>query len=364
MKYLDEYRQDKYVKILANQIKDICTKPWRIMEVCGGQTHNIVKYGLQQILPDYIELIHGPGCPVCVTPMEIIDKAIFIAKQPNTILCTFGDMLRVPGSEHNLLYSKSKGADVKIVYSPLDVINIAEEFSNKQVVFFAVGFETTAPAIAMLLDVAERKQLQNFSVLVSNVRVPPVLKVLLDDPSCTVDGFLAAGNVCTVMGEQEYYSIVERYKIPIVITGFEPVDILQGIKSCIIQLEQNNFKLENQYKRSVKAQGNQSAQKLLKKVFTVSDSLWRGLGLISNGGLELSSEYQHLDAAKKFMSSKINSKDNKSKLNQCLAGQVLQGKIKPDKCPAFGKQCTPDKPLGAPMVSMEGACHAYYQYNL
>lgn len=359
MKYLDEYRHEKYVKILAENIHKICTKPWKIMEVCGGQTHNIVKYGLQQLLPPEIDLLHGPGCPVCVTPIEIIDRANAISQQKNTILCTFGDMLRVPGSENNLLYSKSCGADIRIVYSPLDVIKVAKDNIDKQIVFFAVGFETTAPATAMLIDSADRQNIVNLSVLVSNVRVPPVLNVLLDDSDCSLNGFLAAGNVCTVMGEEEYWPIVEKYKIPIVITGFEPVDILSGIKACVIQLEQGEHHLDNQYKRSVKKQGNQYAQDLLYKVFKISDSNWRGLGTIPLGGFVLHDKYAKFDANLKFTQSK---KNNYIESN-CLAGLVLQGKIKPNKCPAFGVLCNPQKPLGAPMVSMEGACHAYYQYN-
>lgn len=359
MKYLDEYRQEKYVKILALQIERICTKPWKIMEVCGGQTHNIVKYGLQQLLPDTIELIHGPGCPVCVTPIEVIDQAIAICQQENTILCTFGDMLRVPGTERNLLYSKSQGADIRIVYSPLDVIKVAEDNPGQQVVFFAVGFETTAPATAMLINLADRKDLSNLSVLVSNVRVPPVLAVLLEDNTCTINGFLAAGNVCTVMGEQEYYSIVDKYKIPIVITGFEPVDILSGIKACITLLEQGEHKLVNQYKRSVKQFGNQPAQDILHKVFKISNSQWRGLGVIPAGGFVLQDKYSRFDASLKFGAIKTNSETT----TNCLAGEVLLGKIKPNRCPAFGKICNPENPLGAPMVSMEGACNAYYQYN-
>ncbi len=359
MKYLDEYRNEKYVKILAEDIAKVCTKSWKIMEVCGGQTHNIVKYGLQQLLPPEIELLHGPGCPVCVTPIEIIDQAIAISQLENTILCTFGDMLRVPGSVQNLLYSKAQGADIRIVYSPLDVIKIAKDNTDKEVVFFAVGFETTAPATAMLIDIVDKKNILNLSVLISNVRVPPVLEVLLDDCDCSVNGFLAAGNVCTVMGEKEYLPIVEKYKVPIVITGFEPVDIMAGIKACVTQLEKKEYALDNRYKRSVKKNGNQYAQDLLFQIFHICDSNWRGLGVIPLGGFVLQDKYTRFDASWKFNQSKSG---NTIKSN-CLAGDVLLGKIKPNKCPAFGVSCNPGKPLGAPMVSMEGACHAYYLYN-
>lgn len=362
MKYLREYRSSKYVKILVDQIKSVTTKPWKIMEVCGGQTHNIVKYGLAELLPDSIELIHGPGCPVCVTPIEIIDQAIGIASESNNILCTFGDMIRVPGSVASLLSVKSKGADIRIVYSPIDALKIAEQNPAKQVVFFGVGFETTAPANAMAVELASRKQTSNFSVLVSNVRVPPVLKVLLDDSNCQVDGFLAAGNVCTVMGEVEYYNIVDTYQVPIVITGFEPVDILQGIKACVLQLENNQAQLDNQYRRSVKAEGNIPAQQMLDKIFKITDTPWRGLGVIKKGGFVIRSEYAEFDALRKFLRKTMSLSSSKTCHNLCKSGEVLQGKMKPNKCPQFGIKCTPDRPLGAPMVSMEGACHAYYQY--
>lgn len=359
MKYLDEYRSEKYVKILLEQIHHICRNKWRIMEVCGGQTHNIVKYGLQDLLPSNIELIHGPGCPVCVTPIPVIDRAISLASRKEIILCTFGDMIRVPGTNQSLLDIKAEGGDVRIVYSPLDALKLAQSNLNKQVVFFGVGFETTAPAIAMVINLACRNNIDNFSVLVSNVRVPPVLDVLLSDPDCQVDGFLAAGNVCTVMGETEYYSIVDKYQVPIVITGFEPVDILQGIKSCVSQLESGIQSLENQYKRSVQLEGNKQAQKMLTKIFKVYDSEWRGLGLIPAGGFKLNAEYNRFNAELKFLHGyNLESCNN----NLCMAGEVLQGKIKPNKCPNFGKRCSPETPLGAPMVSMEGACNAYYQY--
>jgi len=359
VKFVDEYRDPKAAKKILQAIKSITTQSWRIMEVCGGQTHSIIKHGLDQLLPDQIELIHGPGCPVCVTPLQYIDKALAIAQQPNVIFCSFGDMLRVPGSEHDLLSLKALGADIRVVYSPLDALKLAQQNVNKKVVFFGVGFETTAPTVALAIHQAKSLQLDNFSVLACHVRVPPVMEALLGAKDNTVQGFLGAGHVCTIMGYHEYLPLAERFNIPIVITGFEPVDILQGIYLCIKQLEQGRVTVENQYSRVVKQQGNQPAQQLLQQVFTIVDQQWRGLGEIPQGGLAISEDYADWNAENQFSVTTINTQEP----SECRSGDVLKGLLKPEGCAEFGKSCTPEHPLGATMVSSEGACAAYYRYR-
>jgi hydrogenase expression/formation protein HypD len=359
MKYIDEYRNAGAARKLAKAIADITTKKWAVMEICGGQTHSIVKYGIDELLPEDITLIHGPGCPVCVTPVEIINKAIEIASKENVIFCSFGDMVRVPGTEKDLLSVKASGGDVRIVYSPMDAVNLAVKNPDKEVVFFAVGFETTAPANAMAVYKAKELKLNNFSILVSHVLVPPAIEAILSSPNHVVQGFLAAGHVCTVMGYEEYYPIAEKYKVPIVVTGFEPVDILQGIYMCIKQLEEGRFEIENQYSRSVKQEGNIQAQNIITKVFKVTNRKWRGIGEIPLSGLGLNDEYIAYDAERKF---KLTSK-SVDEPKECIAGEILQGLKKPNECPEFGKKCTPEYPLGAPMVSSEGACAAYFRYR-
>ncbi|BAQ62166.1 [NiFe] hydrogenase metallocenter assembly protein HypD [Geminocystis sp. NIES-3708] len=332
------------------------------MEICGGQTHSIVKYGIDQLLPSEITLIHGSGCPVCVTSIELIDQAIKIALLPNTILCSFGDMLRVPGSKKDLLNIKALGADIRIIYSPLDCLKIAQQNPNKEVVFFAVGFETTAPSTALTIYQAQQQNIFNFSVLISHVLVPPAMETILSSNQCQVEGFLAAGHVCTVMGYQKYESISHKYKVPIIITGFEPVDILQGIFLCIQQLENNDIKVENQYSRVVNKEGNKNAQLLMKRIFDTDDYFWRGIGNIPDSGLKLKEEYQEFSASNKFNLKLINHQDLENQ--NCISGQILQGIKKPHECPSFAKKCTPEQPLGAPMVSSEGACAAYYNYRI
>lgn len=359
MKYIDEYRNAEAAKKLAKAIAVITSKKWNIMEICGGQTHSIVKYGIDALLPKEINLIHGPGCPVCVTPVEIINKAIEIASAENVIFCSFGDMLRVPGSDKDLLSVKASGGDVRIVYSPMDAVNLAVKNPGKEVVFFAVGFETTAPANAMAVFKAKELKLNNFSILNSHVLVPPAIKAILSSPNHVVQGFLAAGHVCTVMGFEEYYPIAEKFKVPIVITGFEPVDILQGLFMCIKQLEEGRHEVENQYARSVKKEGNVPAQNIIKKVFRITNRKWRGVGEIPFSGLGLNNDYIAYDAEHKF---KIKSQ-SADEPKECIAGEILQGIRKPDECPQFGNKCTPEYPLGAPMVSTEGACAAYYRYR-
>jgi len=359
MKYLNEYRDPVDAKNLSEKIKGITTKDWNVMEICGGQTHSILKYSVEELLPDEITLVHGPGCPVCVTPLEIIDKAIAIASMENVILTSFGDMLRVPGSEHDLLSVKANGGNVKMVYSPLDAVKIAEQHSDKKVVFFGVGFETTAPANAMAVAEAHRKKLNNFSLLCSHVLVPPAIDALLSSPSNKIDGFLAAGHVCTVMGYEEYIPLAEKFKTPIVVTGFEPVDILQGIYMTVKQLEEGRYDVENQYSRVVNKEGNIAAKKLIEEVFETTDRKWRGMGTIPNSGWKLNDKYSDYDAEKIYNVESI--EVNESPL--CIAGEVLQGLKKPVKCSAFGKECTPEHPLGAPMVSTEGACAAYFHYG-
>jgi hydrogenase expression/formation protein HypD len=359
MKYLDEYRDAEAAQQLAREIHRVTTRSWTIMEVCGGQTHAIVKFGIDELLPKSITLIHGPGCPVCVTSLELIEKALEIAARPNVIFCSFGDMLRVPGSTTDLLSAKAGGGDVRIVYSPLDAMKVAEQNPAKEVVFFAVGFETTAPATAMAVYQAAHKGLKNFSMLVSHVLVPPAMEALLSSPNCRVQGFLAAGHVCTVMGYEEYLPIAAKHRVPIVVTGFEPLDILQGVLMCIQQLESGRAEVENQYARSVRREGNQPAQQLIREVFRVVPRKWRGVGEIPQSGLGLSEAYGAFDAEKKF-----NVTDHHvEEPAECLSGLVLQGLKKPRECPVFGTRCTPEHPLGATMVSSEGACAAYYRYR-
>lgn len=359
MKYLDEFRDPAIVKQILSEIKKIVTRPWVIMEICGGQTHSIIKNGINQLLPKEIELVHGPGCPVCVTPLEQIDKAIAIASRPDVIFTSFGDMLRVPGSEKDLYMVKSEGGDVRVVYSPLDAVKIARENPDKKVVFFAVGFETTAPNNAMAVWQAHRAGLTNFSVLVSHVLVPPAMNALLGSPQNRVQGYLAAGHVCTVMGWKEYEPIVLKFHVPIVVTGFEPVDILEGVLMTVRQLEKGEARVENQYSRAVVREGNRPAKTLVSRVFQVGDRKWRGIGEIPASGLRLRPEFRIHDAEQVFDLGEIHVDEPEL----CISGVVLQGLKKPFECPAFGKECTPQTPLGATMVSSEGACAAYYAYH-
>ncbi|MEI6744956.1 MAG: hydrogenase formation protein HypD [Methylococcaceae bacterium] len=359
MNYTQAFRNPELAQQWVSAIKSLATQKWRIMEVCGGQTHSIIKYGIDQLLADDIELIHGPGCPVCVTPLAYIDKALAIAAQPNVIFCSFGDMLRVPSSHQDLLSLKARGADIRIVYSPLDALTIAEQSPDKEVVFFGVGFETTAPTTALAAYQAKLKHLKNFSLLICHVRVPPVMQALLATENYRVQGFLGAGHVCSIMGFHEYTPISLQHKMPIVITGFEPVDILQGIYGCVKQLEEGRFVVENQYARIVKEAGNLPAQALMQKVFNVVNRNWRGLGEIANSGLALSTEYDDWNAENRFSVGEINTLEP----IECRSGDVLQGLIKPVECAEFGKNCTPEHPLGATMVSTEGACAAYYRYR-
>jgi hydrogenase expression/formation protein HypD len=359
MKYLDEYRAPETVKKLVSAIKSITTQPWNIMEVCGGQTHSILKYGIDQLLPIEINLIHGPGCPVCVTPLAYIDKALAIAAQPEVIFCSFGDMLRVPGSHQDLLTLKAQGADIRIVYSPLDAVSLAQQYPTRHIVFFGVGFETTAPTTALAAYQAKQLGLLNFSLLICHVRVPPVMQALLESPNHQVQGFLGAGHVCSIMGTHEYWPICTQHHVPVVITGFEPVDILHGLYLCIKQLEEKRYQVENQYSRVVKEQGNLPAQQLMQKVFKVVDRRWRGLAEIPASGLALTEEYDSWNAEQRFAVTTINAQEPAG----CRSGEVLQGLIKPSQCPEFGTRCTPEQPLGATMVSSEGACAAYYRYR-
>lgn len=359
MKFIDEYRDAITAQQCANAIAQIITQPWTIMEICGGQTHSIVKFGIDELLPNAITLIHGPGCPVCVTPIELIDQAIAIASLPDVIFCSFGDMLRVPGSHADLLTVKAQGGNIRIVYSPLDVLRIAQANPAKQIVFFAVGFETTAPATAMLVYQAHQQAMQNISLLVSHVLVPSAMAAILSSPQNQVQGFLAAGHVCTVMGYTEYEAIAQTYKVPIVVTGFEPVDILQGVHLCLQQLEQGQSHVENQYTRAVRPAGNNVAQALMREVFAIVPRQWRGIGEISHSGLGLRDRYASFDAIKRFNIAT----DTATESTECISGLILQGVKKPHECSAFGTRCTPEHPLGAPMVSSEGACAAYYRYR-
>lgn len=359
LKYLDEFRDPQLAQRLLDEIHAITTRHWAIMEVCGGQTHSIIRNGIDQVLPEQIELIHGPGCPVCVTPLAIIDQALAIAARPGVIFCSFGDMLRVPGSEQDLFQVKARGGNVRIVYSPLDAVKIAQENPQHEVVFFAVGFETTAPANAMAVFQAKQLGLSNFSLLVSHVLVPPAIAAILEAPDNRVQAFLAAGHVCSVMGYWQYLPLVERYHVPIVVTGFEPLDVLEGIRLAVKQLEEGRAELENAYARAVSQAGNPAAQKMLLDVFEVTERTWRGIGAIPQSGWRLRKPYRHFDAEIKFGVGDIDTHES----SLCRSGDVLQGKIKPNQCAAFGKQCTPRTPLGATMVSSEGACAAYYRYG-
>jgi hydrogenase expression/formation protein HypD len=359
MKYLDEFSDPELARRLLDDIHRTATRPWAMMEVCGGQTHSIIRHGLDQLLPDGIELIHGPGCPVCVTPLEMIDKALEIAARPDVIFCSFGDMLRVPGSGGDLFRVKSDGGDVRVVYSPMDALGIARANPDKQVVFFGIGFETTAPPNAMTVHEAQRLGIDNFSVLVSHVRVPPAIEAIMTAPVCRVQAFLAAGHVCTVMGTDEYPALAEKYGVPIVVTGFEPLDILEGIRRAVHQLEEGRHELENAYPRAVRQEGNPVAIAMLDDVFEVVDRSWRGIGTIPASGWRLAPKYRAYDAEHRFSVAGIDTHES----TVCRSGEVLQGLIKPHECAAFGTQCTPRKPLGATMVSSEGACAAYYLYR-
>ena len=359
MRFVDEYRDKESAARFTDLLQRITTRPWTIMEICGGQTHTIVKYGIESLLPPAITLVHGPGCPVCVTPLEMIDKAIAIASQPDVILTSFGDMLRVPGSQKDLLTFKAEMSNVRMVYSPLYALKIAQENPKKRVVFFGVGFETTAPANAMAVWQARRMGMKNFYLLCSHVLVPPAMEAILSSPSNHVQGFLAAGHVCAIMGYEEYIPLASRYAIPIVVTGFEPLDLLQGIAMTGKQLEEGRHEVENQYTRAVRKEGNVPARRLLQEVFTVSDRAWRGIGIIPSSGFELREEYAAFDAARVFKVGTIAAQESPL----CIAGQILQGWKKPHDCSAFGHQCTPEHPLGAPMVSSEGSCAAYYHYR-
>ena len=359
MKFLDEYRNGEAARRFVEAIHRETTRPWNLMEVCGGQTHSIVRFGLDELLPKELNLIHGPGCPVCVTPVELVDKAVAIAQRPEVIFCSFGDMLRVPGTASDLFGVKSRGGDVRIVYSPLDCLKVAEENPDRQVVFFAVGFETTAPANVMSVVEAQRRGLRNYSILVSHVRVPPALEAILASPQRRVDGFLAAGHVCAIMGTEEYEPLAARHQVPIVVAGFEPVDLLQAIHMLVKQLEAGRHEVENQYARVVRPEGNRPARELIGRVFEVRDRAWRGIGMIPDSGWGLRPEYAEYDAELRFDVQAVGGPES----TECRSGLVLQGLLKPDQCPAFGTTCTPDHPLGATMVSHEGACAAYYHYR-
>ena len=359
MRFVDEYRDGAAARTLAEAIRRKVTRPWTLMEVCGGQTHSIVRYGLDELLPPEVSLIHGPGCPVCVTPVALIDQALAIAARPEVTFCSFGDMLRVPGSREDLFAVKSRGADVRVVYSPLDALALARELPGREVVFFAVGFETTAPANALAVAQAAKEGLANFSVLVSHVRVPPALEAILASPQRRVDAFLAAGHVCAIMGTEEYLPLAARHHVPIVVTAFEPVDLLQGILMAVSQLEEGRAEVENQYARLVQAGGNRPAQALIQEVFQVVDRTWRGIGGIPGSGFGLRPAYARFDAARRFGVGDVGGAESPD----CRSGLVLQGLLKPRDCPAFGQACTPDHPLGATMVSSEGACAAYFRYR-
>ncbi|HEX8939161.1 MAG TPA: hydrogenase formation protein HypD [Candidatus Limnocylindrales bacterium] len=356
MKYVDEYRNASVARRLVAEIARVTTRPWAIMEVCGGQTHTLVKQGIDESLPDGVRLIHGPGCPVCVTPLEQVDKALAIAARPDVIFTSYGDMLRVPGSSTDLLALKARGADVRIVYSPLDAVRLAAANRDRQVVFFAIGFETTAPANAMAVWQARQLGLTNFSVLVSHVLVPPAMTAILDSPANQVQAFLAAGHVCAVMGWTEYEPIAARYHVPIVVTGFEPLDLLEGILMAIRQLEEGRAEVENQYARAVRREGNRAAQETVFRVFDVGDRTWRGIGPIPGSGYRLKPEFETFDAEARFDVGEIHVLEHPA----CIAGEILQGTRTPLECTAYGTLCSPQRPLGAPMVSSEGTCAAFH----
>ncbi len=359
MKYISEYRDAKLVHSVIDEIRRTVTRPWVLMEICGGQTHAIVRHGIDQLLPPAIELVHGPGCPVCVTPLELIDQALAIAARPDVIFTSYGDMLRVPGSARDLFSIRASGGDVRVVYSPLDAVKIARQNPNKQVVFFAIGFETTAPANVMSVMQAQNLGLENFSILVSHVRVPPAIHAILGSPHNRVQGFLLAGHVCAVMGYHEYPSLAEKYRVPMVVTGFEPLDIAQGIMQTVRALEQGRVEVENAYARAVTFEGNVPAQKMIERVFESCDRKWRGIGTIPQSGWRLRSEFDRFNAEKRFNVGEIQTQESPL----CIAGKILQGLSKPHDCSAFGTQCAPEHPLGATMVSSEGVCAAYYQYG-
>jgi hydrogenase expression/formation protein HypD len=359
VKHVDEYRDDVLAGRYAHALARATSRPWTIMEVCGGQTHAIVKFGVDRLLPARLSLVHGPGCPVCVTPVELIDQAIELARRADVVMCSFGDMLRTPGSSEDLLRARAAGGDVRVVYSPLDAVRIAAQAPEREVVFFAVGFETTAPASALAILEARRRGLRNFSMLVAHVRVPPAMEAILRAPDNRVQGFLAAGHVCTVMGCSEYHPIAARYRVPIVVTGFEPLDLLQGLLMCVRQLERGQCRVQNQYARAVREAGNAAARALLEQVFEPVARRWRGMEEIPASGLALRQDYRDMDAQARFAVRP----SRPVQASECRAGLVLRGAIKPDACPAFGTRCTPERPLGAPMVSSEGACAAYYHYR-
>ncbi|MFF7578073.1 hydrogenase formation protein HypD [Streptomyces sp. NPDC008061] len=359
MKYIEEFQNPDLARRLLDDIHSVVTRPWALMEVCGGQTHTIIRHGIDQLLPEQVELIHGPGCPVCVTPLEVIDKALAIASRPEVIFCSFGDMLRVPGTGRDLFRVRSEGGDVRVVYSPLDALKIAQQNPDREVVFFGIGFETTAPPNAMTVCQARRLGIANFSLLVSHVRVPPAIEAIMRSPSCRVQGFLAAGHVCSVMGTREYPELAERFRVPIVVTGFEPLDILEGVRRTVLQLERGEHTVENAYPRAVHPDGNPAALAMLDDVFEVTDRAWRGIGTIPDSGWRLSTRYRDYDAEYRFSVTGIDTQEPAA----CRSGEVLQGLLKPHECEAFGTTCTPRNPLGATMVSSEGACAAYYLYR-
>ncbi len=359
MRFVDEYRDEAEAKKFVAAIRRLVTRPWTLMEICGGQTHTFIKFGLDRMLPEEVTLVHGPGCPVCVTPITEIERALAIARRPEVIFTSFGDMLRVPGSSADLLSVKSEGGDVRMVYSPLDAVKLAEKHPEREVVFFAVGFETTAPANAMAVRQAAHLDLPNFSILCSHVLVPPAMEAILSSPANRVQGFLAAGHVCTVMGYWEYEPIAEKYAVPIVVTGFEPLDLLQGVHQTLKALEEGRGGVECQYTRSVTRRGNLPAQKLIAEIFEVCDRQWRGVGMIPASGYRLRPQYERFDAVRRFAVEDVVAEESPL----CIAGEILRGLKKPHDCSAFGERCTPEHPLGAPMVSSEGACAAYYQYG-
>jgi len=359
VKYIEEFQDPELARRLLDRIHATVTKPWALMEVCGGQTHSIIRHGIDQLLPDRIELIHGPGCPVCVTPLDVIDKALEIASRPGVIFCSFGDMLRVPGTGRDLFQVRGEGGDVRVVYSPLDALRIAQENPDSEVVFFGIGFETTAPPNAMTVHQAKRLGIRNFSLLVSHVRVPPAIEAIMGSPDCRVDAFLAAGHVCSVMGIGEYPELADRFRVPIVVTGFEPLDILEGVRRAVTQLERGEHTVDNAYSRAVRPEGNPAAKAMLADIFEVTDRAWRGIGVIPGSGWRLASRYRDFDAEHRFSVEGITTLEPA----ECRSGEVLQGLLKPHQCEAFGTTCTPRTPLGATMVSSEGACAAYYLYR-
>ncbi|MCS2605174.1 hydrogenase formation protein HypD [Parabacteroides distasonis] len=359
MRFVDEYRSNEKVQTLLEAIRKKVTRPWYIMEICGGQTHAIARYRLEEMLPPDLQLLHGPGCPVCVTPVETIDYALKLATQPNVILASFGDMMRVPGSKEDLLSVKARGADIRMLYTPLDALSLAEENPDKEIVFFAIGFETTAPVHLMALKEAIRRGLPNFSILTSLFTVPPAIEAILSDPESKVDGFLTAGHVCAITGNRAYHRLTARYKIPMVVTGFEPVDLLYGIYRCVSQLEAGSYEVENAYKRAVPEQGNAAAHQLMDEMLEPCDQDWRGIGIIPSSGLQLRSEYKRYSSRMRFQ---LCPEENQI-ASECIAGLIMRGLRQPSDCPHFGKACHPTHPLGAPMVSSEGVCAAYYRYK-